>query len=210
MDAKAAGIPVGVIDTGLEQVQDWGLDLWVGGGSEYQNGVRAGEKMGKAGVKHAICVNQEVGNVSLDDRCHGCQGRPRQGRRQVDVVAVTMDPTETSSRVEAYLTAHGRRRHPGARAGAAGRSSRLARPAQVQGQDRHLRPLAGSSRGDRQGRDAVRARQPAISDGLSAGRVLHHEGDVRDAADRRRHDRPGLHHEGRAGKVLELSKQGIR
>ena len=43
MDAKAAGIPVGVIDSGQDQVHDWGLDLWVGGGSEYDNGVKAGE-----------------------------------------------------------------------------------------------------------------------------------------------------------------------
>src|SRR5262249_33647166 len=50
LNAKAAGIPVGVIDTGIEQVPEWGLDLWVGGGSEYDNGVRAGEIMGKAGV----------------------------------------------------------------------------------------------------------------------------------------------------------------
>ena len=71
MDAKAAGIPVGVIDSGQDQVHDWGLDLWVGGGSEYDNGVKAGEIMGKAGVKHTVCVNHEVGNVSLDDRCRG-------------------------------------------------------------------------------------------------------------------------------------------
>src|SRR3954447_8928668 len=28
MNAKAAGIPVGVVDTGIDQVKDWGLDLW--------------------------------------------------------------------------------------------------------------------------------------------------------------------------------------
>ena len=39
MNAKAAGIPIGVIDTGIEQVEDWGLDLWVGGDSEYDNGL---------------------------------------------------------------------------------------------------------------------------------------------------------------------------
>ena len=104
--AKAAGIPVGVIDTGIEQVPEWGLDLWVGGNSEYQNGVRAGEVMGKAGVKYAICVNGEVGNIALDDRCNGFkEGLGKTGGKE-DVVAVTMDPTETAGRVEAYLTAH--------------------------------------------------------------------------------------------------------
>jgi simple sugar transport system substrate-binding protein len=107
MNAKAAGIPVGVIDSGQDQVHDWGLDLWVGGGSEYQNGVRAGEIMGKAGVKHTICVNHEVGNVSLDDRCRGFKdGLAKNGGASSDVVPASMDPTDTSGRVEAYLSAH--------------------------------------------------------------------------------------------------------
>jgi simple sugar transport system substrate-binding protein len=107
LNAKAAGIPVGVIDSGQDQVHDWNLDLWVGGGSEYQNGVRAGEIMGKAGVKHTVCVNHEVGNVSLDDRCRGFKdGLAKNGGASSEVVPASMDPTDTSSRVEAYLTAH--------------------------------------------------------------------------------------------------------
>jgi simple sugar transport system substrate-binding protein len=106
MSAKAAGIPVGVIDTGIDQVPDWGLDLWVGGGSEYNNGVRAGEVMGQAGVKSAVCVNQEVGNVSLDDRCNGFKDGLAKTGGKIEVVAVTMDPTESAGRVEAFITAH--------------------------------------------------------------------------------------------------------
>jgi simple sugar transport system substrate-binding protein len=104
--AKAAGIPIVVIDTGLEQQKPWGLDLYVGGGSEYQNGLRVGEEMLKAGVKHALCVNQEVGNVSLDNRCNGMTESMGKGSAKVDVVAVTMDPTDIKRRVEAFLTAH--------------------------------------------------------------------------------------------------------
>jgi simple sugar transport system substrate-binding protein len=104
--AKAAGIPIVVIDTGLEQQKPWGLDLYVGGGSEFQNGLRVGEEMLKAGVKHTICVNQEVGNVSLDNRCNGMTESMGKGGGKVDVVAVTMDPTDISRRVEAFLTAH--------------------------------------------------------------------------------------------------------
>jgi simple sugar transport system substrate-binding protein len=107
MDAKAAGIPVGVIDSGQDQVHDWGLDLWVGGGSEYDNGVHAGEIMGKAGVKHTVCVNHEVGNVSLDDRCRGFKdGLAKNGGATSEVLPASMDPTDTASRVEAYLSAH--------------------------------------------------------------------------------------------------------
>ena len=199
MNAKAAGIPVGVIDTGIEQVHEWGLDLWVGGGSEYNNGVRAGEIMGEAGVKTALCVNQEVGNVALDDRCNGFKEGLAKTGGTIEVVAVTMDPTESAGRVEAYLTAQSRHRRR-ARARAERRRSDPAAAARDrharQDQDGHVRPVAGGARGGRHGRDALRHRQPAISDGLPAGRLLHHEGDVRDDADRQRDDRPGLHHEG--------------
>jgi simple sugar transport system substrate-binding protein len=106
MNAKAAGIPVAVVDSGIDQVKDWGLDLWVGGGSEYNNGVRAGEIMGEAGVKSAVCVNQEVGNVSLDDRCNGFKDGLAKTGGKIEVVAVTMDPTESAGRVEAFITAH--------------------------------------------------------------------------------------------------------
>jgi simple sugar transport system substrate-binding protein len=107
LNAKAAGIPVGVIDSGPDQQDEWGLDLWVGGGSEYNNGLKAGELMGKDGVKHALCVNQEVGNVSLDDRCNGFKdGLAKNGGGTMDVVGVSMDPTESTSRVSAYLSAH--------------------------------------------------------------------------------------------------------
>jgi simple sugar transport system substrate-binding protein len=106
MNAKAAGIPVGVIDTGIEQVSEWGLDIWVGANSEYQNGLRAGQEMGKLGVKKALCVNQEVGNVALDDRCNGFAKGLGETGGTMEVVAVTMDPTESAGRVEAYITAH--------------------------------------------------------------------------------------------------------
>ena len=107
MNAKAAGIPVGVIDTGIDQVPDWGLDLWVGGGSEYNNGVHAGEIMGKAGVKHTVCVNHEVGNVSLDDRCRGFKdGLAKNGGATSTSCRRRWTRPTPPSRVEAYLTAH--------------------------------------------------------------------------------------------------------
>jgi len=104
--AKDAGIPVVVVDTGEEQIKEWGLDLWVGGGSEYDNGKKAGEMMGAQGVKAGICVNHEVGNVSLDKRCQGYTDGLAESGGKVEVVAATMDPTESAGRVEAYLSAH--------------------------------------------------------------------------------------------------------
>lgn len=104
--AKAAGIPVVVIDTGEEQVDAWKLDLFVGGGSEYDNGVRAGKLMAEAGVKEGICVNHEVGNVSLDKRCQGFNDGLAESGGKASVVAATMDPTDVTRRVEAFLTAN--------------------------------------------------------------------------------------------------------
>ncbi len=104
--AKAAGIPVVVIDSGEEQVEPWKLDLFVGGGSEYDNGVKAGKLMGEAGVKEGICVNHEVGNVSLDKRCEGYNDGLKATGGKSSVVAATMDPTDVTRRVDAFLSAH--------------------------------------------------------------------------------------------------------
>jgi simple sugar transport system substrate-binding protein len=104
--AKAAGIPVAVIDTGLEQVKPWGLDLYIGGGAEYPNGVNAGKLLGKSGVKSAMCVNHEVGNVSQDERCRGLADALKETGGTVEIVAVTLDPTEATRRVEAFMASH--------------------------------------------------------------------------------------------------------
>src|SRR4029079_4753535 len=65
--------------------------------------VAAGERVAKLGVKKAVCLNQEVGNSSLDDRCNGfAKGL----RAEVPVLQGVIDPTEMKSRVLAYLNAH--------------------------------------------------------------------------------------------------------
>jgi simple sugar transport system substrate-binding protein len=104
--AKAAGIPVAVVDTGLEQVKPWGLDLYIGGGAEYPNGLNAGKLLGKSGVKEAMCVNHEVGNVSQDERCRGLADGLKDTGGTVDIVAVTLDPTDSTRRVEAFMSSH--------------------------------------------------------------------------------------------------------
>ena len=171
--------------------------------------------MGKAGVKHTVCVNHEVGNVSLDDRCRGFKdGLAKNGGATSDVVPASMDPTDTSGRVEAYLTAHPDTDAilalgPAAAAPIMQRLGQMGLIGKIKMGTFDLSPevLEAIDKGDLH----VRHRQPAVPDGLPAGRLLHHEGDVRDAADRRRDDRPGLHHEGRRPQgARALSKQGIR
>lgn len=68
--AKAAGIPVVVLNAGLD---DWkkqgalsffGLDIQA-------SGVQSGQVLAKAGGKNGVCVIQEAGNKVLDELCKG-------------------------------------------------------------------------------------------------------------------------------------------
>jgi simple sugar transport system substrate-binding protein len=68
--AVAAGIPVISINSGADVAASLGVLVHVGQ-SEYEAGVAAGERMAAAGVRHALCVNQEIGNAGLDQRCRG-------------------------------------------------------------------------------------------------------------------------------------------
>ena len=101
--ATEGGIPVIVIDSGgAKLTRELGGLLYLGQ-SEYEAGVAAGERAAKLGIKKAACLNQEVGNTSLDDRCAGfAKGLGM----EVPVVAGTMDPTEMKGRTAAYLRAN--------------------------------------------------------------------------------------------------------
>lgn len=97
--AVEAGIPVISMNSGGDVAADLGALLHVGQ-SEYDAGVAAGEKLAEMGGTKGICVNQEVGNVSLDQRCAGFAegfGNP------VQVIPTQNDPTEVQSRVRAAL-----------------------------------------------------------------------------------------------------------
>ena len=82
MDAKAAGIPVGVIDTGIDQVPDWGLDLWVGGASEYRERRPRRRDHGQ-GRRQVHDLRQPRSRQHQPRRpLPRLQGRPRQERRR--------------------------------------------------------------------------------------------------------------------------------
>lgn len=97
--AVDAGIPVISMNSGGDVSRELGAKLHVGQ-SEYDAGKIAGEKLAEMGGTKAICVNQEVGNVSLDLRCDGFAegfGNP------VEVIPTQTDPTEAQSKVRAAL-----------------------------------------------------------------------------------------------------------
>lgn len=102
-NAVASGIPVIVIDSGGGKLtKELGGLLYLGQ-SEYEAGVMAGERVAKLGVKKAVCVNHEVGNVSLDDRCAGfAKGLGV----DVPVLNGVMDPTEMKNRLIGFLNSN--------------------------------------------------------------------------------------------------------
>jgi simple sugar transport system substrate-binding protein len=68
--AVAAGVPVVTINSGIDQWQQFGAITHVGQ-SETLAGKAAGDQLNSAGVKNALCVIQEAGNVGLEQRCAG-------------------------------------------------------------------------------------------------------------------------------------------
>jgi simple sugar transport system substrate-binding protein len=70
--AVSAGVPVITINSGLDQWEQFGAITHVGQ-SETLAGKAAGDQLNDAGVKNALCVIQEAGNVGLEQRCAGAK-----------------------------------------------------------------------------------------------------------------------------------------
>lgn len=66
--AVAAGVPVITINSGVDQFKDFGAITHIGQ-TETIAGQAVGERLKSEGVKNAICVIQEAGNVGLEERC---------------------------------------------------------------------------------------------------------------------------------------------
>jgi simple sugar transport system substrate-binding protein len=100
-----AGIPMVSLDSGSDVAADLGMLTHVGQ-TEYEDGVGGGQRMGEAGVTTALCVNQEVGNVALDERCRGFTDGLAESGGTAEVVQTDLNnPTESQSRIEAALSA---------------------------------------------------------------------------------------------------------
>ena len=113
-----AGIPVITINSGSDEFRKLGVLAHVGQ-PEYKAGVEAGERMGRAGVKRALCVNQEDGNTGLDQRCRGLGDGLAKHRRDDAVAArAAAGRARLAQRRMAEALAQRRlRRHPHARPG---------------------------------------------------------------------------------------------
>lgn len=102
--AVAAGIPVISINSGSDVAKSLGVLVHVGQ-TEEQAGIGGGLRMGAAGVKHALCINQEVGNAALTLRCKGFQeGLSQADGGTVKVIGVNLaNPTQSQQTVEAAI-----------------------------------------------------------------------------------------------------------
>src|SRR2546426_7146024 len=101
--AVAAGIPVISINSGSDVAQSLGVLVHIGQ-TEEQAGIGGGQKMGAAGVKHALCVNQEVGNAALELRCKGFkEGLAQTGGTITEIGVNLSNPTQTQQTIAAAL-----------------------------------------------------------------------------------------------------------
>src|SRR5919197_4483329 len=68
--AKAAGIPIITLNSGVDQFKEIGAITHVGQTEELA-GEAAGQKLKAAGVKKVLCVIHEQNNIGLQQRCDG-------------------------------------------------------------------------------------------------------------------------------------------
>ncbi len=101
--AVAAGIPVISINSGSDVAKSLGVLVHIGQ-TEEQAGIGGGQKMGAAGVKHALCVNQEVGNAALALRCKGFkEGLAQTGGTITEIGVTITNPTQTQQSIAAAI-----------------------------------------------------------------------------------------------------------
>jgi len=100
--AVAAKIPVISTNSGLEVSHQLGCLMHIGQAEEAA-GRKAGQKMKSTGIKEAIILNQEVGNVALDERIKGFRAGFEGPFHHVQVLAVKINFQECQDLVYDYL-----------------------------------------------------------------------------------------------------------
>jgi simple sugar transport system substrate-binding protein len=101
--AIAAGIPALSVNSGDAAWKRLGF-LGHIGQTEYESGHAAGERLVAGGAKRVLCVNHEVGNVSLDTRCRGLGDGLATGGATMQVLGVSLaDPEDAAQRIRSAL-----------------------------------------------------------------------------------------------------------
>jgi simple sugar transport system substrate-binding protein len=99
-EAVNEGIPVVLFNAGQNDWEELGALTYVGQ-TELQAGVEAGKRMAESGVKNALCVNHQQGQLVLDTRCEGFDQGVGGDVKQVAVDG--SDPTAMRNGIETAL-----------------------------------------------------------------------------------------------------------
>jgi simple sugar transport system substrate-binding protein len=102
--AVRAGIPVVSINSGSDVYRKLGVLAHVGQPEE-RAGLAAGQRLARAGVRRALCVNQQVGNTGLDARCRGLDRAMTAVGGSSRVLAVDDQSEDTPRRIGAAVIA---------------------------------------------------------------------------------------------------------
>ncbi|HEX5619589.1 MAG TPA: sugar ABC transporter substrate-binding protein [Solirubrobacteraceae bacterium] len=103
--AERSGIPVISINSGSDQFRKLGVLAHVGQ-PEFKAGIEAGKRLAAAGVRDVLCVNQEVGNAGLDERCRGVSTALERAGGRTRVLGVDVqDATQARRRIAQAITA---------------------------------------------------------------------------------------------------------
>ncbi|NIP80676.1 MAG: substrate-binding domain-containing protein [Gemmatimonadetes bacterium] len=103
--AVEAGIPVVSINSGADAYRALGVLAHVGQ-TEYEAGRAGGERLAGAGARRVLCVNHEVGNLAQDQRCAGLRDALEAAGGASRVLAVDLaDPADTQQRIAGALGA---------------------------------------------------------------------------------------------------------
>ena len=101
-----AQIPVVSINSGADTWQKLGLLAHIGQ-TEYEAGKGGGEKLAAAGARNVLCINHEVGNLALDERCRGMRDALQTAGGTSSVLGVALaDPTDAQQRIANALRAN--------------------------------------------------------------------------------------------------------
>jgi simple sugar transport system substrate-binding protein len=104
--AVKAGIPVISINSGSDSFRRLGVLVHVGQ-VEDRAGLEAGRRLADAGVRNALCLNQEADNKGVDARCKGLEKAMREVGGRARVLPIVDDDPRTPSLIAKAVKSDG-------------------------------------------------------------------------------------------------------
>ena len=106
ISASKNNIPIIVINAGSKIIEEVDILTYIGQ-SEYEAGMKAGQEMVKHNVKSVLCINHEIGNISLDQREQGFRKIFQENNVLVKTIPIdASDPSETQEMVRSFLSSN--------------------------------------------------------------------------------------------------------